>query len=109
MRWPLASPDDVAAWPPPLLGPAKVSDRLRPCASRVAIKTEIRAGQLCRISPTKRQDVAMSYQYSRGWRGLTIAVVPPLSRAIASRDWRGMEHVPRSGGLIVAANHISEA
>jgi 1-acyl-sn-glycerol-3-phosphate acyltransferase len=51
----------------------------------------------------------MTYRYSRGWRGLTTAVVPPLSRAIASRDWRGMEHVPRSGGLIVAANHISEA
>jgi 1-acyl-sn-glycerol-3-phosphate acyltransferase len=51
----------------------------------------------------------MSYQYSRGWRNLTIVVVPPLSRAIAGRDWRGMEHVPRAGGLIVAANHISEA
>jgi 1-acyl-sn-glycerol-3-phosphate acyltransferase len=51
----------------------------------------------------------MSYQYSRGWRNLTIVVVPPLSRMIASRDWRGMEHVPRTGGLIVAANHISEA
>jgi 1-acyl-sn-glycerol-3-phosphate acyltransferase len=51
----------------------------------------------------------MGYHYSRGWRGLTIAVVPPLSRAIAGRDWRGMENVPRTGGLIVAANHISEA
>jgi 1-acyl-sn-glycerol-3-phosphate acyltransferase len=51
----------------------------------------------------------MSYRYSRGWRGLTVALVPPLSRAIASRDWRGMEHVPKTGGLIVAANHISEA
>jgi 1-acyl-sn-glycerol-3-phosphate acyltransferase len=51
----------------------------------------------------------MGYHYSRGWRGLTIAVVPPLSRAIAGRDWRGMEHVPRTGALIVAANHISEA
>jgi len=51
----------------------------------------------------------MSYRYSRGWRGFTIAVVPPLSRAIASRDWRGTELVPRTGGLVVAANHISEA
>ena len=57
----------------------------------------------------REQDVAMGYHYSRWWRGLTIVVVPPLSRAIASRDWRGMEHVPRTGGLIVAANHISEA
>jgi 1-acyl-sn-glycerol-3-phosphate acyltransferase len=51
----------------------------------------------------------MTYGYSRGWRGVTVAVVPPLSRAIAGRDWRGMENVPRAGGLIVAANHISEA
>lgn len=51
----------------------------------------------------------MGYHFSREWRGLTIAVVPPLSRAIAGRDWRGMENVPRTGGLIVAANHISEA
>jgi 1-acyl-sn-glycerol-3-phosphate acyltransferase len=51
----------------------------------------------------------MTYRYSQGWRAVTIAVVPPLSRAIASRDWRGMKHVPRTGGLVVAANHISEA
>ncbi len=51
----------------------------------------------------------MSYRYSPGWRDLTIAVVPPLSRTIASRDWRGMDDVPRAGGLVVAANHISEA
>jgi 1-acyl-sn-glycerol-3-phosphate acyltransferase len=52
---------------------------------------------------------AMSYHYSRGWRDLTSVAVPALSRVIVSRDWRGQQNIPRTGGLIVAANHISEA
>jgi 1-acyl-sn-glycerol-3-phosphate acyltransferase len=51
----------------------------------------------------------MGYQYSAGWRGLTIAVVPPLLNAVLRREWQGRQHVPRDGGLIIAANHISEA
>lgn len=51
----------------------------------------------------------MGYSYSRGWRGLTIVVVPPLLSALLKREWQGRQHVPREGGLIVAANHISEA
>jgi 1-acyl-sn-glycerol-3-phosphate acyltransferase len=52
---------------------------------------------------------SMGYEYSRSWRGLTIVVLPPLLRALFRREWRGSGHVPRQGGLIVAANHISEA
>jgi 1-acyl-sn-glycerol-3-phosphate acyltransferase len=51
----------------------------------------------------------MAYTYSRAWRRLTIAAVPPLVRALSGRDWRGAQNVPRDGALIVAANHISEA
>jgi 1-acyl-sn-glycerol-3-phosphate acyltransferase len=51
----------------------------------------------------------MGYRYSRGWRGLTIAVLPPVLRTILRQEWRGQERVPRHGGLIVAANHVSEA
>jgi 1-acyl-sn-glycerol-3-phosphate acyltransferase len=51
----------------------------------------------------------MAYSYSRGWRGLTIGVVPAVSIALVRRDWQGTEHVPRAGGLIIAANHVSEA
>jgi 1-acyl-sn-glycerol-3-phosphate acyltransferase len=51
----------------------------------------------------------MGYGYSRGWRALTIVVVPPVMRALLSEHWLGRQHVPRQGGLIVAANHISEA
>ena len=51
----------------------------------------------------------MSYGYSRWWRGLTIAVVPPALRLLVTERWQGREFVPREGGLIVAANHVSEA
>jgi 1-acyl-sn-glycerol-3-phosphate acyltransferase len=51
----------------------------------------------------------MAYTYSPAWRGLTMLVVPPAVTGLVGRDWRGMEQVPRRGGLIVAANHISEA
>lgn len=34
-------------------------------------------------------------------------MVKPLSRLLVKRDWRGGEHVPREGGLIIAANHLS--
>lgn len=29
--------------------------------------------------------------------------------AFTKRDWRGQEHIPRSGGVLIAANHISNA
>jgi 1-acyl-sn-glycerol-3-phosphate acyltransferase len=51
----------------------------------------------------------MAYTYSRAWRGFTIAIVPAALTLLLRRDWRAREQVPRSGGLIVAANHISEA
>jgi 1-acyl-sn-glycerol-3-phosphate acyltransferase len=36
-----------------------------------------------------------------------ITVKPPLF-VLTKRDWSGMEHVPAEGGLIFAANHVSE-
>jgi 1-acyl-sn-glycerol-3-phosphate acyltransferase len=51
----------------------------------------------------------MGYEYSRGWRQFTIVVVPPIMRLLFRQQWQGMQHVPQEGGLIVAANHISEA
>ncbi|GGK62778.1 lysophospholipid acyltransferase family protein [Ornithinimicrobium pekingense] len=37
-----------------------------------------------------------------------IATVRPLLIAISRRSWSGAEHIPRSGGFIVASNHYSE-
>lgn len=47
--------------------------------------------------------------YSRAWRRATTTAFPPLIRAAMKRDWHGHEHVPREGGVIVAANHLSYA
>jgi 1-acyl-sn-glycerol-3-phosphate acyltransferase len=42
------------------------------------------------------------------WYGLVVAVVRPLLLLLTRRDWRGAEHLPVTGGFIVAANHVSE-
>jgi 1-acyl-sn-glycerol-3-phosphate acyltransferase len=43
------------------------------------------------------------------WRGIAWVVVKPTMILMTRRDWSGMEHVPAEGGMIFAANHISEA
>jgi 1-acyl-sn-glycerol-3-phosphate acyltransferase len=45
--------------------------------------------------------------YSRAWRRFTKIVLPPSIRAMMRLDWAGQEHVPASGGMILAANHLS--
>lgn len=45
--------------------------------------------------------------YSRAWRGFTMVTFPPAIRAAMKRDWHGHEHIPREGGVILAANHLS--
>jgi len=42
------------------------------------------------------------------WYRFVVVVVRPLMRVLTRREWRGMEQVPRTGGVIVAANHVSE-
>ncbi|MFG2086489.1 MULTISPECIES: lysophospholipid acyltransferase family protein [unclassified Spirillospora] len=51
----------------------------------------------------------MSHGYSPGWRKLTIVILRPLLCGLVKRDWRGRGNVPGEGGVIIAANHISEA
>ncbi|MFD0691204.1 lysophospholipid acyltransferase family protein [Actinomadura fibrosa] len=51
----------------------------------------------------------MSHGYSPAWRKLTIVILRPLLFGLLKRDWRGRENVPATGGLIIAANHISES
>jgi 1-acyl-sn-glycerol-3-phosphate acyltransferase len=38
-----------------------------------------------------------------------VAVIVPLSRLLTKRVWRGQSSIPRRGGVIVAANHLSWA
>jgi len=47
--------------------------------------------------------------YSPGVRRFTTIVLPAPIKSIMKRDWHGHEHIPRSGGVIVAANHLSYA
>ncbi|MEV0378566.1 lysophospholipid acyltransferase family protein [Nonomuraea sp. NPDC050643] len=36
-------------------------------------------------------------------------IVKPLSRLLVKKDWRNGERIPRTGGVIIAANHLSWA
>src|SRR6266699_4766551 len=47
--------------------------------------------------------------YSPAVRRATTVALPAPIRSIMKRDWHGHEHIPRSGGVIVAANHLSYA
>ena len=42
------------------------------------------------------------------WYRFVIVVVKPLLRLFTTRDHRGVDNVPQSGGIIVVANHVSE-
>jgi 1-acyl-sn-glycerol-3-phosphate acyltransferase len=47
--------------------------------------------------------------YSPAVRGATTLTFPTLIKALMKRDWHGQENIPRQGGVIVAANHLSYA
>jgi 1-acyl-sn-glycerol-3-phosphate acyltransferase len=49
----------------------------------------------------------MSHDYSPVWRKTSVAILRPLLYALLKRDWRGRRNVPREGGVIIAANHLS--
>jgi 1-acyl-sn-glycerol-3-phosphate acyltransferase len=43
------------------------------------------------------------------WYAVAACILKPLTWAFMKRDWRGLDQVPRQGGVILAANHISHA
>jgi 1-acyl-sn-glycerol-3-phosphate acyltransferase len=49
----------------------------------------------------------LSHEYSKAWRTTSVAILRPLLFTMLKRDWRGRENVPRDGGVIIAANHLS--
>ncbi|WP_030164453.1 lysophospholipid acyltransferase family protein [Spirillospora albida] len=51
----------------------------------------------------------MSHGASPGWRRFAVVILRPLLSALLKRDWRGRGNVPRTGGVIIAANHLSGA
>jgi 1-acyl-sn-glycerol-3-phosphate acyltransferase len=44
-----------------------------------------------------------------GWMRFAVVLIKPWLLLLTRRDWRGQEHVPATGGVILAANHISHA
>ncbi|MEU7740165.1 lysophospholipid acyltransferase family protein [Nonomuraea sp. NPDC049158] len=44
---------------------------------------------------------------SRFWETLAVVIVKPLSWLLIKKDWRRGERVPRTGGIIIATNHLS--
>jgi 1-acyl-sn-glycerol-3-phosphate acyltransferase len=49
------------------------------------------------------------WRYSRGWRLFTVIILRPLLRLPMRYEWQGRENFPRSGGVILAPNHLSYA
>jgi len=43
------------------------------------------------------------------WYRFAVVLITPALRLFTRRRWSGQENVPRTGGVIVAANHISHA
>jgi 1-acyl-sn-glycerol-3-phosphate acyltransferase len=43
------------------------------------------------------------------WYRLAQAVLIPANVLLTKREWSGLEHIPRSGGAVIAVNHISYA
>ena len=47
--------------------------------------------------------------YSNFWRGVTRVILRPTIRALMKHDWQGQDNFLPTGGMIVAANHLSYA
>jgi 1-acyl-sn-glycerol-3-phosphate acyltransferase len=47
--------------------------------------------------------------YSRGWRQFSRAILHPGLRLLIRFRWQGKENIPKTGGIILAPNHMSYA
>ena len=43
------------------------------------------------------------------WRRFAVVLVKPVMTVWTRRTWRGMEHMPADGGVIIVPNHMSHA
>jgi 1-acyl-sn-glycerol-3-phosphate acyltransferase len=62
------------------------------------------------MSPRDRADQrTASYSYSKGWRLFSVIILRPGLRLLMKHRWQGKENFPRTGGVILAPNHLSYA
>jgi 1-acyl-sn-glycerol-3-phosphate acyltransferase len=47
--------------------------------------------------------------YSPVWRTIVVGILRPLLFTLLKRDWKGQENIPRTGGVVIAPNHLSES
>jgi len=51
----------------------------------------------------------MSKSYSPTWRLISVIVLRPLIHLLVSNKLSGRQNIPRTGGVILAPNHLSYA
>jgi 1-acyl-sn-glycerol-3-phosphate acyltransferase len=49
----------------------------------------------------------MSKSYSPTWRLISVIVLRPLLHLLIRNKWEGRENIPKTGGVIIAPNHLS--
>jgi len=49
----------------------------------------------------------MSKSYSPTWRLISVIVLRPLLRLLIRNKWEGRQNIPKTGGIILAPNHLS--
>jgi 1-acyl-sn-glycerol-3-phosphate acyltransferase len=47
--------------------------------------------------------------YSPGWRRFSVIILRPLLMLVMKYRWQGRQYLPRTGGIILAPNHLSYA
>jgi len=60
-------------------------------------------------SPSGSGQGTSSFTYSRGWRQFSRIILHPLLRLLMRHRWAGKENIPKTGGIILAPNHLSYA
>jgi 1-acyl-sn-glycerol-3-phosphate acyltransferase len=53
------------------------------------------------------QPMSRDYSYSRAWRQFSRLVLHPGLRLLIKCRWQGRENIPKTGGIILAPNHMS--
>src|SRR6266550_4008566 len=58
---------------------------------------------------SERAGQPTSYRYSSGWRLFSRIILHPGLRLLIRHRWAGKENIPKTGGIILAPNHLSYA